>query len=1016
LSAGSLERFAVTYSSSEYHYTLYYYDQAGNLVKTIPPAGVVKNRRQSWVDSVAVAKALGLVLVPSHTMATEYRYNTSNQVVSQQTPDAGLSKFRYDKLGRLVVSQNSKQAGLHNYSYTTYDDLGRTSEVGELRSEIPITDDISRNPENYAIWFNRVADSRSQITKNIYDQAYPFFESELLSARNLRNRVSWTALYKNADSLYRGGHSMASFYSYDIHGNVDTLLQDYKEGNLAEAKNRFKRFVYRHDLLSGNVTEVAYQAGKRDAFYHRYSYDAESRITNVETSSDRIYWENDAYYQYNKYGLLIRTVLGQQQVQGVDNTYTLQGWLKGVNSTALTAIHDPGNDGVVRSIIPLDVFGFSLHYYGNEDYKPIDKTKNSFAAAAGAFKPLYNGNIAAISQHLAPLRDPLLYNYSYDVKNRIKSMEVYKGLDIMANIWTAIGLDDFKESINYDGNGNILRYNRNGSKTFGGRPLGMDSLIYTYRAGTNKLDFINDLVDASNYENDIDSQSAGNYEYDSIGNLIRDNAAGIRNINWNLYGKISSILKADGSIIEYSYDVSGNRISKRVNEAVTWYVRDAAGNVMSTYVVIDSSHITLSESYLYGSNRLGINMRGLDIGITDSPGVFLPGLTEGKQTNFIRGNKFFELDNHLGNVMVTVSDKKFPLLVNGSLQYTVDVISANEYYPFGMQMPGRSINSSKYRYGFNGKENDNEVKGEGNQQDYGMRIYDPRAGRFLSVDPLMRDYPWNSTYAFAENRPIDGIDLEGLEWKAIKDKNGDYKDFKWDPDNAKDEKGKLKSGYFETAILFSEKGTAPESGSADSKSGFHAIATVFRKDGTTKEYDATTLPSNGNIFGTVKEGLYKAKKGTHPMNAPAKPKKDTRYPALNVTTLDGSRDVPAQGGVNVRNGGPTLSGINIHKTGQNDYLGTYTKKKGAVGGISEGCFNIKRGSADALYNSFIGEFEKNVDIGIVLIREQRILLQNLTTSDVKKEFDLMKPLESSKVDNTYYSKPIIPINNKIHKN
>ena len=57
-------------------------------------------------------------------------------------------------------------------------------------------------------------------------------------------------------------------------------------------------------------------------------------------------------------------------------------------------------------------------------------------------------------------------------------------------------------------------------------------------------------------------------------------------------------------------------------------------------------------------------------------------------------------------------------------------------------MPGRRYSAgSQYRYGFNGKENDNEVKGEGNQQDYGMRIYDPRLGRFLSVDPLARDYP-----------------------------------------------------------------------------------------------------------------------------------------------------------------------------------------------------------------------------------------------------------------------------------
>ena len=70
---------------------------------------------------------------------------------------------------------------------------------------------------------------------------------------------------------------------------------------------------------------------------------------------------------------------------------------------------------------------------------------------------------------------------------------------------------------------------------------------------------------------------------------------------------------------------------------------------------------------------------------------------------------------------------------------------------------------SLYRFSFNGKENDNEVKGTGNQQDYGMRIYDPRMGRFFSVDPLFRDFAWNSTYSFAENDIIRNIDLDGME-------------------------------------------------------------------------------------------------------------------------------------------------------------------------------------------------------------------------------------------------------------
>jgi len=50
---------------------------------------------------------------------------------------------------------------------------------------------------------------------------------------------------------------------------------------------------------------------------------------------------------------------------------------------------------------------------------------------------------------------------------------------------------------------------------------------------------------------------------------------------------------------------------------------------------------------------------------------------------------------------------------------------------FGAPMPGRSFNSNSYKYGFNGKEKDDEVKGNGNSYDFGARIYDPRIGRWL---------------------------------------------------------------------------------------------------------------------------------------------------------------------------------------------------------------------------------------------------------------------------------------------
>jgi RHS repeat-associated protein len=117
--------------------------------------------------------------------------------------------------------------------------------------------------------------------------------------------------------------------------------------------------------------------------------------------------------------------------------------------------------------------------------------------------------------------------------------------------------------------------------------------------------------------------------------------------------------------------------------------------------------------------------------------------------------------------MAVVSDNR---LQYGRV-YDPDVINSNDYYAFGGQMNGRDFairGAQAYRYGFNGKENDNEVKGAGNQQDYGMRIYDPRIAKFLSVDPITAQYPDLTPYQFASNSPIENIDLDGLEKISVK--------------------------------------------------------------------------------------------------------------------------------------------------------------------------------------------------------------------------------------------------------
>ena len=73
---------------------------------------------------------------------------------------------------------------------------------------------------------------------------------------------------------------------------------------------------------------------------------------------------------------------------------------------------------------------------------------------------------------------------------------------------------------------------------------------------------------------------------------------------------------------------------------------------------------------------------------------------------------------------------------------------------------------------------DDEVKGEGNSVNFKYRMYDSRIGRFGSVDPLYREYPWNSSYAFSENDVIRAVELEGLEKEVIIDNNVPGREFK----------------------------------------------------------------------------------------------------------------------------------------------------------------------------------------------------------------------------------------------
>ena len=805
------ENYSYTGPARIYQYTLFYYDQAGNLVKTVAPEGIRKVAGQDELIRTTQEQVSGPgdASVPSvlrnHEYVTGYRYNSYNQPVATSNPDQdGETRFWYDRYGRIVASQNPVQKEADLYSYTFYDAAGRPVEVGQVRQITALTESILKSDDlGAAFGFWVAAGARSEITRTFYDEPMnpgipALFEGGVQAY--LRLRVASVAYYDVHDSLMN--YVSATHYSYDIHGNVKEQIQDVPL--LAPVEQDKKSTRYEYELISGNVTEVAYQKDKRDEIAHRYHYDALNRLVEVETSTDRVHYDRQAHYRYYDYGPLARIEYGQNQVQGQDFFYTINGWLKGMNASVFHRSKDAGKDAStgyfaantkVHNLFARDVTGHVLGYYEG-DYKAISAAVVEIHSAGSAFnadaRNLYNGNIRSLMTALVD-RPAMGKTFHYDQLQRLTQMQAYYYEENDNFSWNGIAASsDYFNSYSYDKNGNIRTLQRNGRAVSG---LLMDNLNYQYvgldglpnassTRKSNRLNYVSDNAahDAQNVGDIKAGMQPDNYVYDRLGQLIRDHSEGIAAIEWR-YGdkKMKKITRndADSPQLEFVYNPMGQRVLKitkpRSNNTIrpeqewlyTYYSYDANGQVMAVYDVKMSTGNNvayLSEQHVYGASRLGMVKQGKTV-YSNGNEPFQPLVIRHWE-----GQTYYELSNYLGNVEAVITDRK--TWITTEVNYRVAVVRRADYYPFGMSMPGRDRDyvANDYRFGYNGMEADKEVKGSGNSYTTEFRQYDPRLGRWLSLDPLMAKYPWMSPYVAFNNNPIFFVDPLGLEGGPAKEK------------------------------------------------------------------------------------------------------------------------------------------------------------------------------------------------------------------------------------------------------
>jgi photosystem II stability/assembly factor-like uncharacterized protein len=664
------------------------------------------------------------------------------------------SIFLYDQLGRLVISQNAKQYAKtpKAYSFTNYDALGRIVKVGEVSNGV---DPVSLSNQNgvitnlnYQNWLSGGA--KTEVTSTFYDNSVSTIPSGF-TPNNLRKRVS--ATYIDTDDNLNNGYTFATYYSYDIHGNVNVLMNDYPL--MAQYGKQYNSVEYAYDLISGKVNKVTYQPKQKDQFIHEYVYDADNRITNVFTSRDGINWDQDAKYFYYKHGPLARTEIGNTKVQAIDYAYTLQGWIKGINSGALSENYDMGKDGKsgnayiptqadLHRYVSRDMMAYSLSY-NNSDYSPINVSSSGFLPNVSsnndlviATNNLYNGNIRGM---VTSIVDPVnnnnllaqLNTYKYDQLNRLNWSRSYSDFNSVTNAFGSSPTYKYQNEFTYDANGNILTQIKKDQTN-----TSIDGLTYNYHKDangkmvSNRLYHVNDAIASNVNTSDIDDQgtftpansnssnlinSSNNYKYDQIGNLIADVQEKITDIKWNVYGKIQKITKfipGANSLntvveIDFDYDPSGNRVKKSTTVTSTispppfmgisstnntnFYMRDAQGNVMVTYNHDNSNIIVGNPLVPTEFNVYGSSRVGMLTNNVTMGDINYTPLATTYTVGHQKGYRNYELSNHLGNVLTVVNDNRIPVgqVSNSSVvdYFKPQIVSTSDYYAFGQTMPGR---------------------------------------------------------------------------------------------------------------------------------------------------------------------------------------------------------------------------------------------------------------------------------------------------------------------------------------
>ncbi|MBD0832531.1 DUF6443 domain-containing protein [Aestuariibaculum sediminum] len=759
------------------HDTYYVYDDYGNLSYVLPP------KMSVYGSSISISTIKNQL----NELGFLYKYDGKKRLVVKKIPGKGEEYFIYNNQNQVVLTQDAVQRPNKEWLFTKYDAFGRVAYTGLHVQSNEISRQLMQSYANdintYSQYVTKNDSSISLGGANLYysNDAIPVSISEIYTINYYDNYTfdraplvdppleidNQTVInYNNgAGKKYTKGLTTGSKIRilgtdkwitkvayYDRRGRpiYNASFNDYLKTtdiikSTLDFSGRVKKMVSSHQKGGGSILIT------EDVF----TYDQMGRLVSqkqkIGSQAEELIVFNgyDALGQLKskKVGGVVATDINNSVgLQTVDYSYNIRGWLKQINNPSSL-----GND----------LFGFKINY------------NNPVATSTLQSSPLYNGNISETQWKTANDNVLRTYGYKYDALNRITQSK-------FSNQINYAYVHNYYSNYDYDKNGNLEYLQRN-IWSDGLNSFTNNDIYYDYN-GNKLTDIV--IEDDSGYSN-------RNYYYDQNGNMTWDireyngfegfNFAypefGVSYNHLNLpvfVGLIADYEENEltGEIllpgqISYVYDALGNKLEKKVGGS-------GRTNVYTFY----------AGNYIY--TRTG------DTG-------------DGSLKFFNHPEGYVDADNGFryvyqykdiwDNIRLTYKD----INGNGEIEVTTDpntneLLEENNYYPFGLKHKGYNSNIVSHHpfKDYQGQElTENLLL---NIHEWKYRISDPAIGRFWQIDPLADDYPYNSTYAFQENKMGMGVELEGLELTY----------FPYDGSSIVREVENLFSGWFQSSEQVSE--------------------------------------------------------------------------------------------------------------------------------------------------------------------------------------------------------------------